>query len=267
MVDYATSLAGIIGATFIPVYFALYLIPNLKFIRMKYLAATGVGLSMWYFFDTMNDAVQLYVNSSFSGGLPQLGLVLTFIFGVIILAVIDYAAVPSSPTSGKKNNNLFLIPLAIAVVMGIHGLAEGWAFGTAASLTGNQTLVEAFGGLYPLASYPMHKCLEAVVIAIVYTAYVRWSGVGRAKWEVPVLGLAFGLSPLIGTAIGYFNSVDITYFYAFGATAAIYAILRLVGPINENFKVGENAPAYFGPKVFAAAVIGVLLLYGAALFH
>lgn len=151
--------------------------------------------------------------------------------------------------------------------MGIHGLAEGWSFGSAAAGTGNQSLVDAFGGLYSLASYPMHKCLEAVIIATVYTTYVRRSGASNAKWEIPVIGLAFGISPFIGATIGYFNSVDITYFYAFGATAAIYAILRLVEPINENFKIGENAPAYFGPRVFMAALIGVLLLYGAALFH
>ncbi|MHB8565477.1 MAG: hypothetical protein ACYC7D_04675 [Nitrososphaerales archaeon] len=278
MVDFATTIVGITGATLIPVYISLYLITNLRFIHTRYIAAFGVGLAFFFFFDTMNDAAQLDVNSSFSGGLPQLGLIIAFVLGIATLSIFDYVAVPNSKKveTGRdvsKNNGgttsraLFLIPAAVAAVMGIHGLSEGWAFGAAASNTGTVSFTNAFGGLSALASYPMHKFLEAGIVAVVYVAYVGRSRVSAAKWQIPVLGLLFGLLPVIGAFIGYTINIDTTYFYAFGVTAAIYAIIRLVEPMSLKFKVGENAPAYLGPKVFLALLIGFLLLYSAALFH
>lgn len=278
MVDFATSVIGILAATLIPAYASLYLVTYIgSRMKVRYIAALGVGLALWFFFDTLNDAVQLGVNSSFSGGLPQLGLVIAFVLGVVVLAVFDHFAIldgsygisGSASKASSSSSFLFLIPAGIAAVSGIHGLGEGWDFGTAASLASN-SLIDAFGGLAPVASYPIHKFLESAVIASAYAAYLGGSGIAssrRAWWHLPVLGLLFGLPGAIGTSIGYHFALDTTYFFAFGVTSAIYATLRLVEAINPSFKVGENAPVPLGWKVFLAILIGFFLLYSAALLH
>ena len=83
----------------------------------------------------------------------------------------------------------------------------------------SQSLTDAFGGLSAVASYPLHKALEATIIAAVYTVYVgRNSAAAKAIWHLPVLGLLFGLPSVIGSVFGYYISLDTTYFYAFGVT-------------------------------------------------
>ena len=129
-------------------------------------------------------------------------------------------------------------------------------------------MAAAFGGLAPLASYPLHKFLEASIVAAVYAAFVGRSEVStKAKWHLPVLGLLFGMPSVIGAAIGYYVSFDTTYFYAFGVTAALYAALRLAEATHPQFKISEKDPSYLGGKIFVAILIGFLLLYGVALLH
>ena len=72
---------------------------------------------------------------------------------------------------------------------------------------------------------------------------------------------------MIGASIGYYLSFDTTFFYAFGVTSAMYAVLRLVEAIQPAFKVGQNNPAYLGGRIFLALAIGFFLLYLAALLH
>ena len=118
----------------------------------------------------MGDAAQLDVNQSFTGGAAHVGVLIAFIAGVATLALFDHFAVPAS--SNEINNGgkaLFLIPVAVAAVMGIHGLGEGWDFASVAHIATSQSLADAFGGLSALASYPMHKALEASIIATLYT--------------------------------------------------------------------------------------------------
>ena len=273
MIGYALTVLGILGATLIPVYIALYLVTNLKPVATRYLAASGIGLSFWFFFDTMGDAGQLDVNQSFTGGAAHIGVVLAFVAGVTALALFDHYAVLAPGSAKTVNGNthsktLFLIPAAVAAVMGIHGLGEGWDFGSAAAVVQGSTLTDAFGGISPLASYPLHKFLEASIIAVVYAAFVGRTDVStKARWHIPVLGLLFGLTSVIGTSIGYYVSFDTTYFYAFGVTAALYAALRLSEATHAGFKIGERNPSYLGGKLFISLLIGFFLLYGAALFH
>ncbi|MCL5069247.1 MAG: hypothetical protein M1368_12980 [Thaumarchaeota archaeon] len=277
MIGYALSVAGILGATLIPVYIALYLVTNLKQVSTRYLAAAGLGLVFWFFFDTMGNAAQLDVNESFTGGAAHVGIVIAFVVGVAALCLFDHFAMPDSASSvprqawgreAKGSKTLFLIPAAVAAVTGIHGLGEGWDFASAARVVSGQTLAAAFGGLAPLASYPLHKFLEASIVAAVYTAFVGRSEVStKAKWHLPVLGLLFGMPSVIGAAIGYYVSFDTTYFYAFGVTAALYAALRLAEATHPQFKISEKDPSYLGGKIFVAILIGFLLLYGAALLH
>ena len=282
MISYAISVLAIVGATLIPAYIALYLISNLKFVHIRYIAAAGVGLTFWFFYDTMGDAGSLDENYSVSpisafGGLPHFALIAAFLAGIAALAIFDHYAVPLSNVSqsvkqhigSHYSKSLFLIPVAVAAVMGIHGLGEGWDFGSGAALTSTSDLISAFGNLSSAISYPLHKFLEAGIIAAVYTCYVsRTNGAVKTSWwQIPVLGLLFGLPSIIGVSIGYFVAFNTVYFFAFGVTAALYAALRLVEPISLKFKIGENAPSYLGSKIFLAMAIGFFLLYSAALLH
>jgi hypothetical protein len=282
MTDYLTTVGAIIGGTLIPAYLALYIVPRLKPIQTAVLAAAGVGLTFWFFYDTMGDAAAIGVNSAiypFSafGGISHFALIVVFILGIAALAIFDNYAVPNSkfedgqmPVSGMKSKSLILIPITVAAVMGIHGLGEGWDFGSfSASLPATSgSLVDAFGGWNAVISYPLHKFFEASIIAIVYTCYVGRSELAKkSSWNIPLLGLLFGLTSVVGSALGYYFSIDTTYFYGFGVTAAFYAAIRLSQALGNKFAVGINAPVHLGTMKFVALAVGFFLLYTAALFH
>jgi hypothetical protein len=283
LIGFAIIFGGILVTTFIPAYLALYLFSRIGSSNMKYVAALGIGLTFWFFYDTMGDATSLGVNNglyplSLFGGLPHLGLIIAFVLGVVALAVFDRIAVPrdtQSGGSGYSSSLTFIIPAAIALVMGIHGLGEGWdassAVATAPISSSNllTALLQAFGTYAAVASYPLHKFFEASIIGAAYACYVTMSG-GAVKpkaWHVPLLGLLFAGPSAVGAGLGYFISLDTSYFYAFGVTSALYAAIRLAAPLTTDFKVGVNAPSYLGPKVFAALGLGFFLLYTAALLH
>lgn len=285
MIDFSYIFIGILGGTLIPAYIALYLVSYQRIVPPRYLAAAGVGLTFWFFFDTMGDAVALDENysafpPSLFGGLPHLALIAAFLAGVATLAAFDHFAVPRSTNyMGNQmgmafSSSLFLIPAAIALVIGIHGLGEGWDASSAvssATTTDNSILgamVQAFGSFSAVISYPIHKFLEAAIIGVAYASYVSTTGVAQVRrWHLPVLGLLFGAPSVIGASIGYYVSVDTSYFFAFGVTAALYSALRLVEASRDDFHVGVNAPSVLGPKVFLAVAVGFFLLYSAALLH
>lgn len=286
MIDYGTTLALIAVGSLIPTYVALYLVSNLRFAHIRYIVALGVGINFWYFLDTMGDASKLNVDlsiTSFGGSDPNgvylhFAVIAAFVAGMATLAIFDHFVKPSSkgqasmqklPSEGMRSKSLFLIPAAVAAVMGIHSLGEAWNFAVTASGASASTLTDIFGGLSPLISYPIHKFLEATIIAAIYSAYVKRTDMSvKAKWQIPVLGLLFALTSVIGSAIGYYYvSADTTYFFAFGVTSAFYAVIRLVEPISLNFRIGENAPSYLGLKIFVAVTLGFFLLYSAALLH
>jgi hypothetical protein len=214
-------------------------------------------------------------------------VIFAFVLGIAALAILDhlavsnpgsYTGVPNGGTSKASSSSavasyvtgaLFFVPVAVSAVMGIHGLGEGWDFaGVAAGVSGTD-IVTAFGGWNPIVAYPIHKFLEASIISIIYTIYVvRCDIARRAKWHLPVLGLLFGLTSVIGSMVGYFVPFDTTYFYAFGVTSGIYAAIRLAGPLILNTKGSAGViPSYLGAKTFLFVGIGFFLLYSAALLH
>jgi hypothetical protein len=293
--NFALAVGGITAGTLIPAYIALYLFPNLRSVPTKYLAALGVGLTFWFWTDTIGDATYLDVNAaayppSAFGGLPHFLVIFAFVLGIVVLAIFDHFAVPTpasyegihsgiTTTSGVSTSSvaasyatgaLFFVPVAVAAVMGIHGLGEGWDFaGVAAGVSGTADIVTAFGGWNPIVAYPIHKFLEAGIVSIVYSIYVERCGIAkRAKWHLPVLGLLFGLTSVIGSMVGYFVPLDTTYFYAFGVTSGIYAAIRLAGPLISNTKGSAGIiPSHLGAKTFLFVGIGFFLLYSAALLH
>ena len=282
MIGFTLIFAGIVVATLKPAFVAKYLIPLQKLVPIRYLAAASVGLSFWFFFDTMGDAGSLEENNSLYpislfGGAQHLVLILSFVAGVAVLAVLDHYALggPDSPTAAGAPTSrlLFLIPVALALVMGVHSLGEGWDAASGAyapTSTGSvfQNLVLAFGDVAALVSYPIHKFLEAVIVATAYSAYVRAGARASARWwDIPLLGLLFAGPSVIGVSLGYSVSFDTSYFFAFGVTAGIYAVIRLVEPMASGFKFGETSPSKLGTSAFVALAIGFLLLYTAALLH
>ena len=85
---------------------------------------------------------------------------------------------------------------------------------------------------------------------------------------MPVLGLLFGLTSVIGSIVGYFVAFNTVFFYAFGVTSGIYAAIRLAGPLISNTKGSYGLiPSYLGAKTFLFVGIGFFLLYSAALLH
>ena len=278
MIPFWFIFPSLVLATFVPAYLALYLIPRLGFVHIRYLAAAGVGLSFWYFFDTMGDANSLAENNSvyppyLFGGVPHFELIGAFVAGVVALAVFDRLAVPGQGSTAPKRTWLILIPAAVALVMGIHGLGEGWdamssvSSGPPTTLSGLPALIQAFGDFPALVSYPIHKFLEACIVAILYSAFVTSGGRKGKWWEIPSLGLLFAGPSAVGAAFGYFASFDTTYFFAFGVTASLYAVVRLAEPLSPGFQPGGAGPAHLGWETFLALGAGLLLLYSAALLH
>jgi hypothetical protein len=284
--NFALAVGGLTAATLIPAYIALYLFPKLKSVPTKYLAALGVGLTFWFWTDTIGDATYLDVNAaayppSAFGGLPHFLVIAAFVFGLAALAIFDHFAVPTpdryahtATTGGGRASRygavaVFLVPAAVAAVMGIHGLGEGWDFAGVAAGVSTTDIVTAFGGWNPIVAYPLHKFLEASIIGILYTIYVQRLSIARkANWQLPVLGLLFGLTSVVGSIVGYFVVLDTTYFYAFGVTSGIYAAIRLAGPLVSNTKNSAGViPSYLGVKTFLYVGIGFFLLYCAALLH
>ena len=296
--NYALTVGSIAVGTLLPAYIALYLFPNLRSASTKYLAALGVGLTFWFWTDTIGDASYLDENAaawppSAFGGLYHWLVILAFVLGIAALAIFDHFAAPRPDSYARAPNGaststdssrvsagsvaasfvtgaLFFVPVAVAAVMGIHGLGEGWDFaGVAVGVSGSTDIVTAFGGWNPVVSYPLHKFFEASIVSIVYTIYVQRNSIAKkAKWHLPVLGLLFGLTSVIGSMVGYFVALDTTFFYAFGVPSGMYAAIRLAGPLIANTKGSDGLlPSYLGAKTFLFVAIGFFLLYFAALLH
>jgi len=284
LISYSLTVLAVVGGTLVPAYLALYSDTRLKKVATCYLAAAGLGLTFWFFLDTMGDAAYLDVNSPISpisefGGVAHLAIIGVFCAGFVALAAFDYYAVPrlSNPsgaasdgsTDSRLSKSLVLIPIAVAAVMGIHGLGEGWDIGSVAAVAPSSNIIDAFGGGWsPVVSYLMHKFLEATIIAAVYECFVGRSPIAsKARWHLPVLGLLFGLTSVIGSMVGYYVAFDTAYFYAFGVTSAFYAAVRLAEGMIRPTGFGAVSPSYLGWRMFVAMGIGFFLLYFAALFH
>lgn len=231
----------------------------------RYIAAFAFGILFWFFVDTVTGAASLDVTSGFSGGVNQVAIVGLFVTGVLFFFSVDRNRNIFSPELAIGKHGL-AIPVLVAVALGIHGLGEGAAFGGTAALTTSRSLLEAFGGISGGIAYVLHKALEPMIIGACYCAYSiqnAKSTTGRLR-DLAVLSVIFAVPSLIGAATGYYLAYDSSYFYALGTGTAIYAAVRLFGPLFNNMKVIGSKESI---TMAALMTLGLLTIYFAALFH
>ncbi len=288
MIDISQTLGGIIGGTFVPIYVAIYLLYLLNGRRTRpsttHIAALALGISLFFFVDIILDSTELGVNSGFSGGATQAGLLLAFATGTLLLNGVEYYMVrpsqkslgltsTSTPSTKSSRRILFFIPALVAISLGIHGAGEGSSFAFIASRTVSDSILTAFGGVYPLVSYVLHKFLEATIVGSAYFLYVLSNetyatGKGSRFTEILVLGLLMGIPTALGTLTGYYMPIDPIYFYAFASGATIYVITKVAEPaLKENWNPADYEIS--SKKMFTSLLllVGFFLLYFVALFH
>jgi hypothetical protein len=266
MLGFAESFLPWAASTLIPAFVGLLLIvlAGTK-LQVRYLAAFAFGILFWFFVDTVTGAASLDVNSGFSGGVGQAAIVLLFGVGIIFFFSVDRKRNIFSPELAIGKYGL-AIPVLVALALGIHGLGEGAAFGGTAALTSSRSLLEAFGGIYGGVSYVLHKALEPMIIGACYCAYSiqhAKTTTGRLR-DLVILSTIFSVPSLLGAATGYYLTYDSSYFYALGTGTAIYAAVRLVGPLFNNAKVIGSKESI---TMAVLITLGLLTIYFAALFH
>jgi hypothetical protein len=272
MIEFSISLVEFILATFAPLYVGMVFITYLQMkfkLSVRYLSAFALGLMFWFFFDTLNDSVQLDVNEGFNFHASHIGLVSVFVFGFLVIALLSTFLV------SKKTNRIdagvsayFDAAIVVAVGMGFHGIGEGVEFGGLSAGTQAFTILDAIGGYSGGISYIIHKFLEATIVMIVYIGLTVGEHTSfRSKLsKITTLGLTFGLPSAFGEVIGYFVELNSAYFFALGAGAALSVTLLIVWPMFRTTEDGQLTYSQW-TRLMLAALIGFLCLYGAALFH
>ncbi len=231
----------------------------------RYLAAFALGIFFWFFVDTILTASTLDVNSGFTGGAAQAGLVALFLIGLLLVFWIDRNRNIFSPESAVGRYGL-AIPLLVAITIGIHGLGEGAAFGGTAYSTTSTSLLDAFGGVSAGVAYLLHKGLEPMMIGACYSVYLKGQERKGTRWlrDLTMLSVVFVIPSILGAATGYFLVYDATYTFALGTGTSIYAAIRLAGP----WFVSSEATARWMPmKMALSLALGFMAIYFAALFH
>ena len=266
MLGFAESFLPWTASTLIPAFVGLFLIVwvGMK-LQTRYVAAFAFGTLFWFFVDTITGAASLDVNSGFSGGVGQLAILGLFVIGLLFFFSIDRNRNIFSPQLAVGKYGL-AIPVLVAAALGIHGLGEGAAFGGTAALTTSTPLLNAFGGISGGVAYVLHKALEPMIIGVCYRAYSilpAKNATGRLR-DLAVLSMIFAIPSLIGAASGYYLTYDSSYFYALGTGTAIYAAVRLFGPIFDNAKAASSKESI---TMAVLITLGLLTIYFAALFH
>jgi hypothetical protein len=230
-------------------------------VTSRYVAAFALGIFFWFFVDTIQGSADLDVNAGFTGGTIQVTIIALFAVGVLLFFAVDKGVL--APTEGTIG---FAVPLLAAVALGIHGFGEGTAFGATAAFTSSASLLDAFGGLSAGVAYALHKMLEPMMVGALYVAYSKGEqkALGSRISEILLLAILFVLPSLVGAITGYFITYDATYFFALGTGTSIYVALRLG---KQTLRESATTRGHESLKVALALIVGLLLIYFAALFH
>ena len=250
----ATLLSAFIGTSFV--------IGASRWVKVRYLAAFALGVYLWFFPDTLGGANYLDVNGGFVLSAYVVSLIGLFVAGLVVFFAFDRKVF----TSGEsiRYGGLAVGALA-ALALGLHGMAEGADFGFTAAQTPSNNLLDAFGGIAPSVSWVLHKMLEPTIAAV---GYVAAAGPGTRKrserlLDSVVLATIFVLPPVIGSILGYYVAFDITYIYALGLGASVYAFARAARPLYSP----ESAGPWASLKVALFAALGFILIFIAAMLH
>jgi hypothetical protein len=271
MIQFSVSLVEFIVATFIPIYLGMgcsaFLQMKLK-LDVRYLSAFALGLMFWFFFDTLNDAVQLDVNEGLSFSASHVALLVIFVFGFLVIALPSTYYISKKTEVGGGYFSVFIAAIIVAFGMGFHGVGEGLEFGGLSAGTQAATVLDAIGGYSGGVSYVIHKFLEAIIVTAVFLGISLNENASLKERfsKIAILGLAFGLPSAIGEVLGYFVEVNSAYFFALGGGAALAVGLLIVIPL---FRFGRDQGLRYSQWVWTmiAVLLGFLCLYGAALFH
>lgn len=214
----------------------------------------------------MNDAIQLGVNDGYAFDFHQTGLVVLFITGFLLVALLGGSQRKQSIT--KASIFPLLLAILVGLGMGIHGIGEGLGFGGTAAGTQATTVLDAIGGIGGGLSYVLHKLLESTIVIVVFVALTRPQGLSMRKqlWQTVIVGLAFGIPSIVGETVAYYVPIDSSYFFAMGAGAALSVVLQVIRPIFEGNNGNEVTYSQW-IRISLAVLLGFFLLYGAALFH
>ena len=267
MIGFAESFLAWTAATLLPALAGLFIIVGVStWVNSKYLAAFALGIFLWFFVDTIGGSANLDVNSGFGGGIGQVGVVILFILGALSFFSLDRKRNTFSAESaiGKYG---FVIPALVAAAVGIHGLGEGWSFGTTAFNTMSTDLLDAFGGISAGVAYVLHKALEPMMVGACYAVYTKGQIRTKARWirDILILGVIFVFTSILGAGLGYFiTTVDTTYFFALGTGTSIYASIRLAGPLFIPSQISKERETAL---LAVSLLLGFLAIYVAALFH
>ena len=269
MIPFVVSFVEFVVATFIPLYLGMFLAGAVRTVRIesRYLSAFALGLLFWFFFDTMNDAVQLGVNEGYTFAFHRTSLVLLFVTGFLLLTLFGRRK-PERDNAVKSNAFPFFLGILVALGLGIHGFGEGLEFGGLAAGTQAVNVLDAIGGVGGGVSYFLHKLLESTIVIAVFLTAARTQNMSIRKQvrQVVVIGLAFGIPSVIGEAVAYYIPIDATYFFAMGAGAALSVALYVIKPIFGE-RGGEDTIYSQWIGISLSVLLGFFLLYGAALFH
>jgi hypothetical protein len=270
LIDFPTSFAEFVIATFVPLYFGMLLVAVIRWklhLSSRYLSAFAIGLLFWFFLDTLNDAIQLGVNEGYSFGFEHTALILLFVLGFLSLVLLSGIPMRRG-RMGASQSNVLTIGILVALGMGFHGIGEGLEFGGTSAGTSALTVLDAIGGYGGGLAYVLHKFLEATIVMTVFVCLLASERVDMRKQvlHVLILGLMFGLPSALGEIIGYYAPIDASYSYALGGGAALFVALLAVRPIwGDAWKGGLAYSEYV--KMMLTMLLGFLCLYGAAMFH
>ena len=99
MLPFAESFGAWFASTAIPAFIGLLVITGLaRWVKARFLAAFALGIFFWFFVDTIGGSAFLYVNSGFSGGGPQLAMVLLFATGLVLFLAADKGIFSQAPS-------------------------------------------------------------------------------------------------------------------------------------------------------------------------
>ena len=231
------------------------------FVRVRYLAAFALGVYLWYFTDTLGGANYLDVDGGFAYSSYLASLVLLFVVGLLVFFSLDRKLFDQA---GKAAYGALAIGALAALAMGLHGMAEGVDFGITAAQTPSNSLLDAFGGLAPAASWVLHKMLEPTVAGVAFVT-IAGTGTGRPLGKVVdalVVAVVFTAPAVVGSVVGYYNPFDSSYVYALGLGTSVYALARIGRPLYS-----EDPGSWLSTKMAVAVMVGFVLIFMSAMLH